>query len=85
LNIIAKILGYPVWRSKISWNVSYHPQHKNKNRSTGYLNYNWPTVGDEAIRVFKLDTELYPNSFNVYDSLADAYEKAGNKMLAIES
>jgi len=39
----------------------------------------------EAVKVFKLNTELYPNSFNVYDSLADGYEKAGNIPLAIES
>jgi CubicO group peptidase (beta-lactamase class C family) len=40
---------------------------------------------DEAIKIFKLNTEIYPGSFNVYDSLADGYEKAGNKALAIES
>jgi len=40
---------------------------------------------DEANKVFKLNTELYPNSFNVFDSLADGYEKAGNIPLAIES
>jgi CubicO group peptidase (beta-lactamase class C family) len=40
---------------------------------------------DEAIKVFKLNTDLYPGSFNVFDSLADGYEKAGNKTLAIES
>ncbi len=39
----------------------------------------------EAIKVFQLNTEVYPNSFNVYDSLADAYEKAGNKAMALES
>jgi CubicO group peptidase (beta-lactamase class C family) len=33
----------------------------------------------EAIQVFLLNTEIYPNSFNVFDSLADAYEKAGDK------
>lgn len=31
----------------------------------------------EAIRVFKRNVELYPNSANVYDSLAEAYEKNG--------
>lgn len=40
---------------------------------------------NEAIKVFQLNTALYPNSFNVYDSLADAYEKAGNKAMALES
>jgi predicted Zn-dependent protease len=32
---------------------------------------------DEAIRVFKNNIERYPNSANVYDSLAEAYEKNG--------
>jgi tetratricopeptide (TPR) repeat protein len=40
---------------------------------------------DEAIKIFKLNTEIYPASFNVYDGLADGYEKAGDKALAIES
>jgi CubicO group peptidase (beta-lactamase class C family) len=40
---------------------------------------------NESIKVFKLNAELYPNSFNVYDSLADGYEKAGNKAMALES
>jgi uncharacterized protein len=32
---------------------------------------------DEAIAVFKSNVERYPNSANVYDSLAEAYEKSG--------
>jgi hypothetical protein len=39
---------------------------------------------DEAIKVFKLNTEEYPNSSNVYDSLGDGYLKAGDKLHAIE-
>jgi len=38
-----------------------------------------------AVKVFQLNTVLYPNSFNVYDSLADGYEKAGDKTAALES
>ncbi|RYU92694.1 alpha/beta fold hydrolase [Emticicia agri] len=37
----------------------------------------------EAIEVFKLNALFYPNSANVYDSLGDAYLKAGQKNLAI--
>ena len=33
---------------------------------------------DDAISIFKLNTELYPRSSNVYDSLAEAYMKAGD-------
>ncbi len=32
---------------------------------------------EEAIGVFKANVERHPNSANVYDSLAEAYEKAG--------
>jgi CubicO group peptidase (beta-lactamase class C family) len=40
---------------------------------------------DAAIKIFMLNAEIYPGSFNAYDSLADGYEKSGNKALAIES
>jgi predicted alpha/beta superfamily hydrolase len=37
---------------------------------------------DEAIATFKTNVERYPNSANVYDSLAEAYEKTGRLELA---
>lgn len=37
----------------------------------------------EAIKVFKLNVELYPESFNVYDSLGEAYAESGDKENAI--
>ena len=37
---------------------------------------------DEAIAVFKTNVERYPNSANVYDSLAEAYERGGKLDLA---
>ncbi|GAB3513068.1 hypothetical protein GCM10027442_25550 [Emticicia fontis] len=39
----------------------------------------------EAIEIFKLNVMFHPNSDNVYDSLGDAYVKAGKKDLAIAS
>ena len=39
----------------------------------------------EAIAVFNLNVELYPQSANVYDSLAEAYMLSGNKELAIKN
>jgi CubicO group peptidase (beta-lactamase class C family) len=39
----------------------------------------------DAITIFKLNAEEYPKSANVYDSLGEAYTKAGNKRLAIEA
>ncbi|HEY7911454.1 MAG TPA: tetratricopeptide repeat protein, partial [Blastocatellia bacterium] len=39
----------------------------------------------EAIEVFKLNVEAYPQSSNVYDSLAEAYMTNGDKELAIKN
>jgi CubicO group peptidase (beta-lactamase class C family) len=39
----------------------------------------------EAIEVFKLNVEAFPESGNTYDSLGEAYMKAGQKELAIKS
>jgi acetyl esterase/lipase/TolA-binding protein len=39
----------------------------------------------DAIEVFRLNTEAYPQSFNTYDSLAEAYMNSGMKQLAIEN
>jgi CubicO group peptidase (beta-lactamase class C family) len=38
-----------------------------------------------AIEIFKLNVEAYPESFNVYDSLGEAYMINGDDKLAIES
>jgi tetratricopeptide (TPR) repeat protein len=39
----------------------------------------------ESIAVLEFNAQLYPDSSNVYDSLGDAYAKAGKKDLAIEN
>jgi CubicO group peptidase (beta-lactamase class C family) len=39
----------------------------------------------EAIEILKLNVGLYPESANTYDSLAEAYETAGDKALAIKN
>ncbi len=38
---------------------------------------------DEAIKIFTVNAEAYPNSFNVYDSLGEAYMAKGDKENAI--
>jgi tetratricopeptide (TPR) repeat protein len=40
---------------------------------------------DHAIEIFKLNTEAYPQSSNVWDSLGEAYMNKGNKELAIKN
>jgi len=38
---------------------------------------------DDALKVFTLNTQLFPNAWNTWDSLADAYMKKGEKQIAI--
>ena len=38
----------------------------------------------EAIGVFNLNVSLHPDSGNVYDSLAEAYMKGGDKAHSVE-
>ena len=40
---------------------------------------------DDAVEIFKLNVEMFPESANTYDSLAEAYKISGNKELAIEN
>lgn len=40
---------------------------------------------EDAIAVFQLNLEAFPDSFNCYDSLAEAYMVAGQKELAIKN
>ncbi len=39
---------------------------------------------DEAIAIFKLNAEVYPESANVYDSLSEAYTRIGDKKQAVK-
>lgn len=40
---------------------------------------------NEAIEIFKLNVELFPDSWNVYDSLGEGYMNNGDTKLAIEN
>jgi tetratricopeptide (TPR) repeat protein len=40
---------------------------------------------DQAIEIFKLNVEAFPQSANVYDSLGEAYFNAGNNELALKN
>lgn len=40
---------------------------------------------EDALKIFKLNTKLYPNAFNTYDSYAECLLKIGNRQAAIEN
>ena len=50
----------------------------------GYQQLNAKHV-QEAIALFKLNVEVYPNGFNTYDSLAEAYMVQGDREAAIKN
>ena len=56
---------------------------ENRINVLGYRLLNDQKKVPEAIALFKLNVEFYPNAWNVYDSLADAYVASGEKELAI--
>lgn len=39
----------------------------------------------DAVEIFKLNVEMYPQGFNTYDSLAEAYLAAGERELSIKN
>jgi hypothetical protein len=55
---------------------------ENQLNSLGYQLLQFGKI-DQAIAVLKLNAESYPESFNVYDSLGEAYMIKGNKEEAI--
>lgn len=57
---------------------------EDKFNNTGYRLLNRNQI-KEACVVFQLNTELFPNSANAWDSLGEAYWKAGDKLKSKES
>ena len=62
------------------------PEHwsfaENELNTLGYQLLARDMVG-EAIEVFELNVAAYPEAFNTYDSLGEAYMTAGNNELAV--
>lgn len=70
----------------------YRELHRQKPDEYDFLEPELNTVGysllrtgrtADAIEVFKLNVEMFPQSANVYDSLGESYAVAGNKDLAL--
>jgi tetratricopeptide (TPR) repeat protein len=63
------------------------PAQLSAERSVNNAGYALMTDGKlkEAIELFKINVQLYPQSWNVYDSLGEAYASAGDTALAIQN
>lgn len=66
-----------------------NPQRRFISTESGINQFGYTLLGakrvDDAIEIFKLNVEYYPNSANVYDSLGDAYQAAGKKEEAVKA
>lgn len=73
--------GYLQLRQKDSTQVYIEEAEVNR------MGYNFLTDRDyaNAIAVFKMNVALYPESDNVYDSLADAYLRSGDSLQAFDN
>lgn len=85
-NILAKgadeaLREYREWRNGRAGDEALNERQMNR------LGYDLIAVHrvKDAIAVFKLNVEDYPQSFNVYDSLGEAYMVNGDKELAIKN
>jgi tetratricopeptide (TPR) repeat protein len=74
--------------------VKYREMRANKEGSYLFNEHGFNTLGyrlmgtgriNEAIEIFKINVESYPNSWNVYDSLGEAYMNNGDTKLAIKN
>jgi tetratricopeptide (TPR) repeat protein len=65
-------------------NPSYTGVNENAINAIGYAALNSKNY-EGAIAIFSLNCEYYPDSFNTYDSLAEAYMMAGSYKEAIEN
>ncbi len=74
------LAAYKELKSKIPQNMIVQESTIN---SFGYQQLNQEKY-DIALCIFKINTELYPNSANVFDSLAEAYMLSGDKTNAIK-
>ena len=71
----------------IIFKSTYSSTDQNLENSLNISGYQllWRNKIKDAIEVLKLNVKLFPESFNVYDSLGEAYMKAGEKALAIQN
>lgn len=63
--------------SNLSEKYGFEISRENAMTDLGFALMSQPQFLDDAVEVFKYNTEHYPDSFNAYSTLAMAYEKKG--------
>ena len=92
---IAEVLSYTIVEKGIQTAIEQYEKLK-KDQPDRYnfgenelnmLGYHliWREMNDEAIEVYKLNIQAFPDSANPYDSLGEAYQSLGQRELAIEN
>ncbi len=74
----------PVYKELKKRNPEFQPLENDLN-DWAYRMLNGGGKPKEALEIFKLNVFIYPNSANVYDSVAEAYEANGFRDLAISN
>jgi tetratricopeptide (TPR) repeat protein len=70
-----------------TWEKMSSPPYTIDENTLINLGYHFLIPGqvEPAIQIFKLEVQDYPKFWNAYDSLGEAYMKAGQKDLAIQN
>jgi len=92
---IVETLGKTVLKSDVETAIKqYHELKANQHDEYNFEEYELNNLGyqllgikkvKEAIKIFKLNVEEYPDAFNPYDSLGEGYMIDGEKELAIKN
>jgi len=71
------------WQERV-WTAAYTAREPDEEAEINQAGYNLLGLDlvDEAIRVFTLNTERYPNSANTWDSLGEAYYARGDREMS---
>ncbi|MEW6126779.1 MAG: amidohydrolase family protein [Acidobacteriota bacterium] len=92
---IANTLAHTLMGKGVAAAIAQYRQLKNEHpqdydfseKELNALGYQMLKSGrlDDALELFKLNVEMYPQGYNAYDSLAEAYMQKGERELAIKN
>jgi tetratricopeptide (TPR) repeat protein len=73
------------WQERV-WTDAYGPREPDEEAEINQLGYRLLGLDlvEEAIRVFTANAERYPDSYNTWDSLGEAYYVKGDRKTAVE-